>query len=292
MDLSAIVNGTSYSMTDLTYCKWISHDGLGMSPMHRLSERGPLQHGDTDRGYRLDPRDIRLVFAIIKSSQADYETGRANLLNIFKPSSDPIILEVTQTTGTYRLDCYYVGDMNMPSSDKHGYNQIVTISLRANDPTWYNPVAGNYIFSISAGTDTMLVPTVIPMTIGASTINANAVVINTGTMSAYPTVRITGPIEDAKIVNNNTGEKLDFSGYTIAAGIYYEIDLRYGYKTIKDNSGVNQISKLSSDSDLVSFHLGCDPDVVNGNNSITVTGSSATLATGVSFVWNDRYVGI
>lgn len=292
MSLSAIVNGTSYSLDNMTYCRWMSHDGFGMSPMHRLSERGPLQHGETDRGYRLDPRMINLVFAIIKSSEFDVEQARLDLLSIFKPSVNPIILEYISNTGTYRIDCHYIGGMPMPSSDKHGLGQLVTVQLKADDPTWYNPVADNYVFGLGGGADTMEVPTVIPMTIGASTIDVSTVVTNEGTVSAYPTIRITGPIHDCVITNNSTGEKLDFTGDTIAASHYYDIDLRYGYKTITDNHGVNQIAALTSDSDLVSFHLGCAPDVVNGQNSITVTGSTATLETSISMVWIERYIGI
>lgn len=286
MTLSAIVKGVTYSLDDGTYCYWLADDGLGMSPMHRLSDRGPLQHGDTDRGYRLDPRKINLVLDIDGQSQADMESKKLTLLSIFKPMNDPITIEMARSDGTYNIDCHYVSDMSMPSNDRQGWNQKVVISLKANDPTWYASVAKSYIVSIGAGGDTMLVPTVIPMTVGASTINASGVVTNSGTMNAYPSIRITGPITNAIITNNTTGEVLNFTGTTIDAAHYYDIDLRYGYKTITDNHGTNQISTLTSASDLVSWHLEV------GDNSITVTGSSATAATGVSFVWYMRFIGI
>lgn len=159
MSLSAIVNGVTYSLTDGTYYHWLGHDGLGMSPMHRLSERGPLQHGDTDRGYRLDPRIVRLVLDIKGQSRANMDALRMQLLSIFRPSNTPIVLKNELDAGTYCLDCYYVGQMSMSTSEKQGWYQTVVVDLKANDPTWYDPVASSYIVSIGAGADTMLVPT-------------------------------------------------------------------------------------------------------------------------------------
>jgi hypothetical protein len=89
-----------------------------------------------------------------------------------------------------------------------------------------------------------------------------------------------------------TGEVLDFTGTTIGAGEWYELDLRYGYKTVLDNSGANVVSDLSSDSDLATWHLATDPEAAGGINSITVTGSAVTEATSVHLVWFERYLGI
>ena len=34
----------------------------GMAPLHRITQRGPFQNGDTDVDFRLDPRIINLPF--------------------------------------------------------------------------------------------------------------------------------------------------------------------------------------------------------------------------------------
>jgi hypothetical protein len=229
---------------------------------------------------------------IIKSSQIDYESARSSLLNIFKPTSSPITLSFAMATGTFYLDCHYIGQAAMPSAERIGWNQTMIVELKANDPTFYDPSGEAYNFVIGAGTDTMLVPTVVPMTIGASTIEASASIINAGTVGVFPTIRVTGPITNCVITNNTTGDKLDFTGVTIAAAHYYDIDLRYGYKTITDNHGDNKIADLTDDSDLVSFDLECDPEVDGGINSFSVTGTSCTANTSVSLQWLTRYIGI
>jgi hypothetical protein len=291
-NLSVIVNGVTYALDDGTFCYWVGDDGLGMAPLHRLSERGPLQDGDTDRGYRLDPRSVRLVLDIVKNSQEDFENARRSLARIFKPTNTAMILKFEMETGTFCLDCFYVGSMSMPSNERLGWNQTVVVDLKASDPTYYDPTGAAHTFAISAGSDTMLVPTTIPMTVGASSIEATETLVNDGSVSTFPFIRITGPIASPVITNNSTGEKLDFTGHTIAAGRSIDIDLRYGYKTVVADNGTNEIDELTSDSDLVSFHLGADPEVGDGNNSITVTGTSCTDDTALSFSWFNRYIGI
>ena len=156
--LSAIVNNVTYSLDDGTYCYWTGDDGLGMAPMHRLSERGPLQHGITDRGYRLDPRMIRLILDISAGTQAVWESKRTSLLNIFKPSDTAMALELAFSAATYRLDCHYVDQMIMPSSDRLGWNQTVVVELIAPDPTFYDPTKSFHYFSVAGGADTLDVP--------------------------------------------------------------------------------------------------------------------------------------
>jgi hypothetical protein len=87
------------------------------------------------------------------------------------------------------------------------------------------------------------------------------------------------------ITNGATDDKIDFTGFTIGAGVTYTIDLRYGYKTVVDHLGANQISKLSTDSDLATWGL------IAGENSIGVVGTSITSATLISFQFNERFIG-
>ena len=97
---------------------------------------------------------------------------------------------------------------------------------------------------------------------------------------------------DPKLTNNSTGEMLDFDGTTIAVDHYFDIDLRYGWKRVVDNHGVVQTDKLSSDSDLVTWHLADDSEVPDGINSVTIRATGMSDATRIGFVWNNRYIGI
>jgi hypothetical protein len=114
-----------------------------------------------------------------------------------------------------------------------------------------------------------------------------------GDVASFPSIiRITGPITNPVITNQSTGEKLDFTGTTIAGGDYYDIDLRYGLKTIVDASGNDVFSDLTSDSDHATWHIAADDEVTDGINTVRVQGSSITASTKIEINYLNRYGGI
>jgi hypothetical protein len=94
------------------------------------------------------------------------------------------------------------------------------------------------------------------------------------------------------ITNQATGDKLDFTGFTINASDSRTIDCRPGRKTVVDAAGADQIDELSDDSDLQTFSLEADPEASGGDNAVTVTGSGATSDTRITIVYYTRYTGI
>lgn len=267
-------------------------DGFGIPDFHRIEERGPLQHGVTDRGYRLDARIINLVLGIKGSDLTDFYQKRSDLMSLFKPSNTAGKLRWEQNGVIRQVEGYLIGGLGLSDNERSHLYQKIAISIKCPDPTWYDP-NGNYIgFGMGGGTDTFEVPLVIPMTLGASSINASELIVYDGSVRSYPIIVITGPITNCKIVNNTTGDKIDFTGYSIVAGDSYTIDLRYGYKTVVDASGASQISKLSTDSNLASFCIESSPIALSGVNSISVTGTGATAETSISMNFYDRYIGL
>lgn len=286
MTLELIRGGTAYSLDDGTYCQWTGDDGWGIAPLHRLTERGPLQHGDTDRGYRLDPRVGQLALIILADTEDAMYAARDTLMGLFAPTA-ALALRWTLATRTRQIDVHLVGGMTMSSTERGVWAQKVAVTLRAPDPTFYDPAGEGVAFSLGGGSDALEIPLEVPMVVGASTIDASAVVTNDGNWLSYPhLVRITGPIEDCVIVNGTTGEKLDFTGVTLGGGEWLDLDLRYGRKTVVDEAGANRIADLTSDSDLATWHL--EP----GANSIRVTGINATEATKIEISFFERYVGL
>lgn len=286
MTLELIRGGTAYSLDDGTYCKWIGDDGWGIAPLHRLTERGPLQHGDTDRGFRLDPRIGQLALIILADTEDEMYTARATLLGLFAPA-ETLALRWTLPGRTRQIDVHLVSGMTMSSTERGVWAQKVAVTLRAPDPTFYDPAGKAVTFRLGGGGDALVIPMEVPMVVGASVIDSSTVVDNDGDWFSYPhLIRITGPIEDPVITNETTGEKLDFTGTTIAALDYYDLDLRYGHKTVVDSTGANKIADLTGDSDLATWHL--EP----GENSIRVTGLDATEATKVEISFFMRYMGI
>lgn len=289
--LSAIVNGESYNLDDGTLSFLVGDDGWGMSPLHRLSQRGPLQHGETDKGFRLDPRIASIVLFLRGNSRQDLYDLRSQILDIFAPSNSPIKLRWT-LNDIRQIDCYFDKNMSMSSSDRPGFSQRVAITLRCPDPTFYDPAGAATTFGLGGGSDDLAIPLEVPMLVGGSKIDSTKAIAYGGNWRSYPhLIRITGPIDDCIITNNSTGEVLDFTGVTISNGDYYDINLTYGNKTVIDSSGNNKIADLSDDSDLGTWHLGAEPEVDDGLNSINVTGNTITQTTKVEINYFERFLG-
>ena len=225
MTITVIRNGTEYALNDGTYCWALADDGWGAAQLHRLSTHGPQQHGDTDEGFRLNPRIASLILSVNGSSWSDMLTKRATLLNIFSPIDE---LTIKWDDTSKQIDGYFAGSMEMSSTDRAGYVQNIAVTLKCPDPSFYNPTINTVIFGIGGGGTGMQVPMDVPHSVGASSIDESTSITYAGNWYSYPTIRITGPITDACITNAATGEKLDFDGVTIAAGDYYDIDTRYG----------------------------------------------------------------
>ena len=292
--IEVIRGGTSYDLTDMTTYSPNAWQGFGMAPLHRVTTRGPMQHGETDVGFRLDARTIVLSLNVDSDDLETAYDNRETLFAAFAPTTDPLILQVTYPgSRTRAIECYLLDGLSGDSAEMQAYFQIVTVRLYCPDPVWYDPTLASRTFELGGGGGTGgVVPYEVPYYLGASTLDASETIPYGGNWLTYPEVVITGPIRDCIITNNSTDEKLDLTGTTIGSSDQYTIVLEYGYKTVTDSSGTNQIADLTSDSDLATFHLAASSEVASGNNSITVQGNDATEQTGVMLRWYERFLGI
>jgi len=290
--LTLIRGGKRYSLDDGSIAYLLAYDGWGMPPTHRLQTRGPLQHGEFDLGFRLDPRIGRIVLAIKGNSRNDMLIKSEALIRLFKPADDTLSLEWQYGDIIRLIDVIAIGDMTMPSSDQSGFTQKIVITLNASDPTFYGPSDKTVIFSSGVGEYLCVIPMEVPTYVGTNVLDQSEIINYGGSWDSYPYIRIVGPITDCVIRNSTTGDKLDFSGKTIAPGGYYDIDTRYGFKTVKDDQGANRIMDLNSDSDLATFRLVAKSYSLDGINNIHITGTSSSNQTQVIFGFRERYLSM
>ena len=272
------------------------HDGFGIPQTKRIEDSGPLQHGTTDMGMKLPARDIVLYVQMFAEDWEDYYEKRAELARWFSPFGNAGVLRVTEDGvggsnggGGLEISGYAVEGLDFPGSEREGLTQTVPIVLHCSDPFWQDIESSSVTFSAGGGSDTFEVPTVVPFKIGASTMLVSQLVDYVGDADAYPVIKIYGPVTDLNIsqVGSKAIMKLDFAGTTIAAGDWYEIDLRYGVKTIKDSNGVNKISTLSANSNLATFRL-----FAGASNYVAMTGTGITSSTMAQLTWKNAYGGI
>jgi hypothetical protein len=285
-------NGTTYSLSDGNPFALLDEE-MGMADVRRITDRGPLQHGDSDIDFRLEPTTYVVGLLMYAASISEHYDNRALTLRIFRPSNTPLKLRWTLDNGDVRqIDMHISGRLVFGSKERGGFTQRFVVPLRAADPTFYDPSQQAVTYGVGGGSGGFVVPVVVPLGVGASTVNQTKTILYAGTWRDYPIVLITGPITNCVITNTTTGDKLDFTGVAISAGTTYTIDCRPGRKTVTDGAGTSHIDQLSDDSDLQTFSLEADPEAPGGNNSITVTGSAATTATEIYLQFYNRYVGI
>jgi hypothetical protein len=284
-----IRGGTTLDISDLVRYHVVDFDGFGAPPVRRLTQRGPQQNGDTDIGYRLDARTMRLTVQSYGSTSANFHSRREELLSLLKPGTDAVKLRWTYNSTTQRqIDCHLSGGLSLGSQSFLKNNFRDVIELRASDPTWYDPTGGSVTFALSAGGTGMPFPLIVPITFGASTLSASQSISlsDVNAWDTFPIIYVTGPVTNLILTNTATGDVLDFTGSSVGGGVTYTIDLRYGYKTVIDSTSTNRISQLTAASNIATWRL------VPGNNSISVAGTSATAATTIVVQYNQRYIGV
>lgn len=288
--LSVILAGVETQAN--TLAALVAHDGWGPAPQHIISRRGPLQHGETYEDYRLDPRHGVLIFKLPLIDLDAMYTARRTLSGVFLPRVR-LSLKFAMPYGDRQIDGYAL-PAEMAWNVEQWAAQKVSYTIYCPDPSFYDPVGIGLTFDLGGGAGAGVIPMVVPMMVGTSILDAVNTVAYSGDLDSYPDlIRITGPITNCIITNAASGDTFDFTGTTIAAGDYYDIDCRYGYKTVVDSTGANKIATLTSDSDLATFRFlaAVDGSGVR-NNSISVTGSSVTGATKVELSFFTRYGGI
>ena len=290
--VSIISRGVELCLSDNADYLLTGIDGIGHAAVARISERGPMQHGESDLGYRLQPRHIALALMARGGDRAAWFVRRAEIMNFLRASDAPVQLRLARGGWIRQIDCYLSGEMAMaPDNRLAPLWQGVGIELVAPDPTWYDPAPVTLQFD-GGGGEATTVPTLVPTMVGSSELSETRQIAYDGSWEAAPVVRVVGPIQGARIENTSTGEKLDFAGVTIAAGHWYEIDCRYGRASVIDDAGANKIADLSADSNLSTFAIRAHPDVLDGKNALRVAGTNISAATLVRLTYHERYVGV
>ena len=270
---STTYNLNAYDVDHGLTLHYLGDQGFGLAPLHRITTRGPLQHGDSDIDFRLDPRILQIPL-LIKNESASPKFNsyaiREALLDIFRPQ-DSGYIEVTTSDGTTtltrRLDVQVLGGLTF-DVDPVDYHVRAVVQMRAADPTWYNPTQSTF-------------------TVTNAGFGVTQTITNNGNFIAYPIFEITPPVTNFT-VTYITGPAVtsDFtaSGSLIVAT---RMNFAYGQKTFVDIS--TGVSLLSSIIDVTSFaQFGLNP----GANSVTFTGTGRTAATQVLIRWNERYTGL
>lgn len=271
----------------------LSIDGIGMAPVEHRSERGPFQDGETYLGTVLRPRVITFKLALT-NPELDIWSQRAELEALMVSLTDGFGLLATLPDGSQRkLTLRFLGGLDLPINAQNWTQyQPAVFQAVAHRPLWFDPDAVIWSYALGAGSGEWGFPLGFPAGFGTSDIDVEESKHYVGTWAAYPIITVDGPVNNLVIENVTTDEKLDFTGYNLASGNTMTIDLSYGVKTAKLQDGTSVADKLTTDSDLATWHIAAHPEATNGYNTIAITGAAANQDTAITFQFYTQYVGI
>lgn len=307
--LIATTAGQTYDLNDGVEISLLSYD-LGLPPVRRLAQRSPLQQGDTDLGFRVDPRFTDLAWAINAPSKllVDYRNIRERFMEVWVPREAAVQLVFTFEDRVRALDLHLDGELNWV--ERAGVVERVSGVFKASDPRLYDPSIHTIPFSLASagvGGAGWPIPWPIPWPIGSDTldmaINLEYASLSRLAAQEFPRITIFGPIEDPIIANETTGETIELDGLILSDPTeWVEIDLagpdRRDAKTIRDQDGNSMDQYLTPESDLATWHLAPagellpDGSWATGVNIIRVTGLNVTSLTVVTMNYYDRYNGV
>ncbi len=283
-----------YSISDGVIAGLAAYSGTGLSSYHSITERGPFQHGESYIDFRLDPRELILSLIVKASSASALQDKLDDLTELCKPRSSGLVPMkfVTDTGVDKRAEVYYVDGIGLTRAIGDGVHYKVPLALRVPSGVFSAPTSGAVSYYMTDSTVGFIIPMTVPFEVGSSSVNISDAIIYTGTWRTYPVITIIGPLAGCVITNVSTDDKLDFTGITIPTGDWRTIDCRFGYKTVVNSSGTSCVSDLAEDSDLGTFHFAPDPDLIDGNNAITITGTQATSNTQINIVYDILYAAL
>jgi hypothetical protein len=310
--LIANVAGLLYDLNDGDEIRLLDYD-LGIAAARRLSQRSPAQlYGDSDLGWRMDPRYLDLYWAIHGTTLANYQAIRERIMTVFQPRDNDAVQLVFDFDGLFRAVNVNL-DGELLWRDRVEFVEKVSGVFKASDPRLYDPDMHTVLFSLEAGGVAPTgwpIPWPIPWAVGTDVLNMAVSVAYSGLSRLgapeYPVIRIFGPIDSPIIRNITTDEIIDLSdngGLSLADPTeWVEVDLanppRRDAKTILDQDGNSAEQYLTTASDFATWHIApagerlYDGSYCTGTNIISVYGTGVTSETLATMLYFDRYLGI
>jgi hypothetical protein len=283
----------------------IEMEGLGMPPIEYITQTSPYEHGEVLLDYRLKPRIVQFTHFRSSCSRQGYWDNRSTFIDLFRPNR--IAFGSSFTPGVFRkiLPTGKKRDLNVvladgfkfkDSSSKQWDRNLIqeTLQFVAHDPIIYDPDIVTKIWTIASTTESLIFPITSaswPLIFGTGIFGVAITFTYAGNWPSYPVIRLTGPMSEIRIINTSFPITVQI-GYSISEGDWIDID--FYKKTITNSLGTDLIGLLSEDSedDFQAFHIGYDPEIVGGSNTIYLYGSNALVGTtSACLTYYNRYVG-
>jgi hypothetical protein len=255
--------------------------GRGIPPIIYTEDAVPTMPGSRLRRERKDVRVVGVPMLFTGSSKFDVRSQLEYFSAVMDPDRGQGTLRIQRADGSQRdLFCRYASGLEGDESSGGPAHQLAVVHFRAFDPYWYD--AAFNVVPFAAGLPPTFFP-FFPLRLGSSSVFAESVVTNDGSVEAWPIWTITGPGDSLVLKNRTTGEQLNLAT-TIPAGSTVTIDTTPGVKTVTMNGTTN----LYADLDFTSL-VSALWSLRRGPNLVHIEMNSTTSASLVQLTYKRRY---
>lgn len=213
---------------------------FGYPDIREVSENRPGQSGTFNYTSLYGERTITANLKVLETPGMPSAVTRRVLRGWMAPNKDTQL--VWQFVGDVEMYADMVGSALTAALNKatllNGTADVV-LAWKVPRGRFLSTTVNDILIPYSGVTTGRTYPLVPPRTYPAATGVNSANVLNAGTESTFPIVRMFGPMTSPKIANETTGLYLEFVGLTINAGDYIEINLENRTVQLNGTAGAN-----------------------------------------------------
>jgi hypothetical protein len=201
----------------------VSRLDLGFPSIRAVSQSRPDSDGETDTTSRHGASVVSLDMILVPSAESSLTVLLDALRSFCHPATRPYL--VLERDGQQRRIQLRADQQTAPITDP--FHQQVQAAWRAPDGVM-EALAEQIGTSdaVAASEGGRSYPRSYPLDYADSPAVGSVTVSNDGTVEVWPVLRMYGPASDPRVENQSTGERLVFSGLTLAAGDWLEVDCR------------------------------------------------------------------
>lgn len=266
---------------------FLDEDMVGFELPGIRSSRGQRsgQSGSYFGAQLFDSRHITLNGRVFSDDVATAKEKRREIQAALPLYPDQVELRMIDDDGRAYIMYCQVMDFKMPIK-RTAFMSPFKIELEAPDPTIYDDTAGTSLSATiqKAVAGGLLFSSTTPTFDDSFVFSAgtpNTTVDNTGDLTVYPVITITGKTTNPAITNLTTGEKFYMSSYAVGDGSVTVIDMLNHTATLNDGNVLGYVP-------LDSQWLGLVP----GLNEFLFESDSASDVTSAVLTWRPGMMGI
>jgi len=245
--------------------------------------QSPMIPGSLIVGTRVNAREFYLPVHIQDASRDTVMNRVRNMVNILNPMLGEGKLTITNGDVTRVINCRYKSGLESDGTGNEQFTNYVrgVISFYASDPYFYAPSTVQSIVTADYNPPPFF--PIFPITFPDPSVFNEVNINNSGQVDSWPVIKFIGQGTNFKVNNSTLNRHIEITS-TLLAGEQIIVDARPRTRSVRDLTGANRFSSMTSTSRI--FQL------APGNNRLEVSITGSTDDTMVIIEYTPVYLSV